>query len=126
MNISELNGNYQVSVKGNGVGDYSRKVVNIKHQFKNGIISGTDEYGAIHSGTLTKVDEKHVAFNITIEPSDNKKVITTLKNGLLTDGAQTIEGIYRISRKGDEILLTTIKEHGGVNAIITCKKLAKI
>ena len=123
MDISELNGDYEVSVSGDGGGVYSQKTVSVKHNISDGIITGRDEYGVSHQGSLTKVDNDKVAFRITIDPGKNKDVITTLESGLLTDGPQTIEGMYKVSLKNDEVMLTTIEEHGGVNAIITCRRI---
>ena len=122
MDIKELNGDYEVSVVGDGTGVYSQKTVSVQHSIQDGVLIGSDEYGVVHSGTLSMVDDEHVAFSITIDPGENNEVITTLESGLLTDGAQTIEGVYKISRKAGEILLTTVEDHGGVNAMITCKK----
>ncbi|WP_435640952.1 hypothetical protein [Micavibrio aeruginosavorus] len=122
MDIKELDGHYQVSVKGHGKGVYSQKTVGAHHTIENGSITGTDEYGVLHSGSLTAIDDDHVAFTIRIDPLENKEIITTLENGLLSDGAQTIKGTYTISRKDGQILLTAMEEHGGVTGVITCKR----
>jgi hypothetical protein len=123
MDIKELDGDYQVSVKGHGKGVYSQKTVSAHHTIENGTITGSDEYGVLHSGSLTPIDDSHVAFTIRIDPLENKEIITTLENGLLSDGPQIIKGTYTISRKDDKILLTTMEEHGGVTGVITCKKI---
>lgn len=123
MNIEELKVDYDVAVMTDGKGVYAAKTVSIKHHIKDGIITGSDEYGVTHNGRLTKIDDDHVAFEVTLDPGENKDVVTTLENGKLTDGPQTIKGTYKVSRKGDQVLLTTVEERAGVKAVITCKKI---
>lgn len=46
-----------------------------------------------------------------------------MENGLLTNETQSLKGVYKISRKGEGILLTTIKSYGDTEIAITCKRV---
>lgn len=129
MDIKELDGVYQLSVKTNAGGAYSEKPVTGDICIQNGNIKGLDELSVMWCGYVECADGEHVKYHITIDPAKAPETIITRKrDGMMTDEYQSFEGNFKIAQKEDGSLMLSSFEtmaEGEYNALVSMKRVSQ-
>lgn len=110
MDVKDLDGIYELTIKTNGGGAYSFKPISGNICIENGQIKGIDELNVMWFGTLKYIKENEVKYSITIEPKKaHDTIITRRPDGTMTSKHQNFIGRLSVVKKDDgRALLSTL------------------
>jgi len=133
MDVKNLNGVYELTIKTNAGGAYSHKPITGNICIENGKIKGVDELSVMWCGTVAYTKNDEVKYHITIDPTKAPDMIVVRsENGLMTDEDRNFIGTFKVAEKDDGALMLSSFENmspddlsSEYNAIVSLKRTSQ-
>jgi len=118
MELKDLDGVYELTIKTNAGGVYSQKPITGNICIENGNIRGTDELNIMWCGSISdSEDNEHVKYSIIVDPQKAEDAVIRKDNGLMTDQHRNFIGTFKIAQKGDDDLMLSSFENMSHDAL---------
>ena len=112
MDIKDLNGVYELTIKTNAGGAYAEKPITGDICIENGKIRGVDELNVMWCGFVECPEDGHIQYHITVDPKKAPdSVIIRKENDLMTDQHRDFIGTFKIAEKSDGGLMLSSFEN---------------
>lgn len=133
MDIKDLNGVYELTIKTNAGGAYSHKPVTGNICIENGTIKGVDELSVMWCGFVECTKNDEIKYHITIDPKKaSDMVVVRSESGLMTDEHRSFIGTFKVAEKeGGALMLSSFESmspddpSGEYKAIVSLKRISQ-